>query len=115
MVKAKGFIAALAAAAVLGGSMVTMPATAQAGASTGTWKYYGGRGPYAYRHRGSNWGPAVAAGAVGGLALGALAARPAYGYGYYDGGYYGGDCYWTRQRVIDAWGYPHWRRVQVCN
>ena len=29
--------------------------------------------------------------------------------------YYGGGCYWTTQRVYDAWGYPHFRRVQVCS
>lgn len=128
MAHAKGFIAALAAAAVLGGTMVTMPSTAQAGASTGTWKYgpgayrgYGGR--YYGGHRGGNWGAAAAAGAIGGLALGALATAPAYGYGYnsapygYYGGYggYGGDCYITRQQVIDQWGYAHWRRVRVCD
>jgi hypothetical protein len=46
-----------------------------------------------WRHR--NYGGAVAAGVIGGLAVGALAAtaaRPAYGYGYpaygYGGGYY---------------------------
>jgi len=53
-------------------------------------------------HRGGGWvGPAI----VGGLALGALAAAPRYGYGY---GYY--DC--PRQVVgYTAWGRPIVRRV----
>ena len=129
--------------------MVAVPAsvtTAQAGASTGTWRngtvagpalrlwpalrlcsplrYYGG-----YR-RGYNAGPAVAAGLIGGLALGAIAAgqQPLlrkrlrisrYGYGapvyYQPRAYYGAGCYWTNRRVYDAWGYTHLRRVRVCN
>ncbi len=86
---------------------------------------YGG---YYYRHHnGWNNGGAAAAGVIGGLALGALAAgaannsyyntyptypaygAPAYGYGY------GYGCYITHEQVYDAWGYPHWRRVRVCN
>jgi len=86
--------------------MVAVPAsvtTAQAGASTGTWRNgavagarygYGPRYGYAPRYyggyrRGYNAGPAVAAGLVGGLALGALAAgsSPYYGSGYYGSGY----------------------------
>src|SRR4051794_23884052 len=106
--------------------MVTVPAsvtTAQAGASTGTWRNgavagqrygYGPRNGYGprygysggYRHR-NNAGPAVA-GLIGGLALGAIAAgsSPSYGSGYgypaYGGpvyyqprAYYGPECYWT--------------------
>jgi len=57
-------------------------------------------------HRGGGWvGPAI----VGGLALGALAAAPAYGYGYgYDYGYYG-----CPRRVVGytPWGRPIVRRV----
>jgi hypothetical protein len=80
-----------------------------------------------WHHNGWSNGGAAAAGVVGGLALGALAAGAArsngYGYGYPAAGYpaYGyrayndyGGCYLARQRVIDAWGYPHWRRVRVC-
>jgi hypothetical protein len=81
-----------------------------------------------YRRRG--YGGAVAAGVVGGLALGALfagATRPAYGYGY---GYYGGPtyvadpyyapayprCYRTWQPAYDSWGrYLGERRVRVCD
>ena len=79
---------------------------------------------YRYRHHSGGWntGAGVAAGVVGGLALGALATGgygygygyPAYGYGAYPayGGYYGG-CYITRERVFDGYGWRI-RRVRVC-
>jgi hypothetical protein len=73
--------------------------------------------------RGRGGGGAVAAGIIGGLALGAIASqayRPYYG-GYYGGPYYaapapvyyGPPCYWQRQRFWDGYG---WRvqRVRVC-
>jgi hypothetical protein len=80
---------------------------------------------YYHGHHHGNGG-AVAAGVLGGLAVGALAAGAArpygygypargYGYGYGDPGYGYGGCYVTRQRVIDDWSYPHWRRVRVCD
>jgi hypothetical protein len=69
-------------------------------------------------------GGRIAAGIIGGLAAGAIIGGIASnGYGYYGGpayaygpgpAYYRGpDCYWTRQRVWDGWG---WRlqRVRVC-
>jgi hypothetical protein len=70
----------------------------------------------------------VAAGVIGGLALGALS-YPYYGYGYpygygygagygYEDPYYDGidgeDCEWVRRRVIDERGRAVVRRVQVC-
>ena len=65
-------------------------------------------------------GGAVAAGLVGGLALGALATAPYYGYGYpYRRAYYapvayGGDC-WVERRVrINRFGERIVRRVQIC-
>lgn len=67
--------------------------------------YYGRRYPY--------YGGAVAAGLIGGLALGALS-YPYYGYGY---GYpygYGEEC-WVRRRTIDQWGRVVVRLVQVCD
>lgn len=75
---------------------------------------YGNRG-YGYRH-GGNWGGAgVAAGLLGGLAVGAIASQgvyggyPAYGYGGYGG------CYIARQPIVDAWGNViSYQRVQVC-
>jgi hypothetical protein len=64
-------------------------------------------------------GGAFAAGAAVGLLGGALLARPAYGYGYgpgyYAPAYYAPSCYWTKQRWYDAGGYPHVRRVRVCD
>ena len=65
----------------------------------------------------------IAAGIVGGLALGgilgAAAANGPYYYGprpYYGPGpvYYGPDCYWTRSRYWDGW---RWRfqPVRVCD
>ncbi len=69
---------------------------------------------------------AVAAGVIGGLAVGAMIGsaaaanngpnyRPApayYGPGYYGQGYPG--CYWQRQRAWDGFGW-RWTRVRVCN
>ena len=91
-------LTALAAAATLGLAAVATPQPAEA------------------RH-----GGAIAAGVIGGLAIGALigsaASAPYYAYapGYYGGpanyGGYGG-CYWTRQRFWDGWGWRV-RRVQV--
>ena len=73
-----------------------------------------------YRYRPYYGGGAVAAGLVGGLALGALATAPYYGYGYpYRRAYYapvayGGDC-WVERRVrINRFGERIVRRVQIC-
>jgi hypothetical protein len=56
----------------------------------------------------------VAAGVIGGLALGAVAAsaaNPYYGYGPY---YYGG-CYPQRQPAYDAYGhFLGYQTVRVC-
>jgi hypothetical protein len=68
-------------------------------------------------------GGAIAAGIIGGLAVGAIigsaAAHGPYYYGrpaYYGPGpaYYGSGCYWTRQRVWDGYDW-HMRRVRVCD
>jgi hypothetical protein len=69
-------------------------------------------------------GGRIAAGIIGGLAVGALIGAAAnngyyygYGPGYYYGPrpvYYGGDCYLTRQRFWDGYRW-HYRRVQVCD
>ncbi len=120
-----------AAALVLSGSlMAAAPATA--GESTGRWRDgsyatpYGivrphrdyGYRPYHHRRR-SNVGGAVAAGVIGGLALGALAARPAYAYPAYPT-YYGSagydpvSCYTVRRRFVDEWGRVIVRREEVC-
>lgn len=137
LTKAKGLALAGVAGAVIAGGGLTVSATpAEAGASTGTWRYatpyrgaYRGAyrgGGYAYRGgryygRSYNRGGAVAAGVVGGLALGALGAAaaapyydsyPAYGVAPVYGG---GDCYWANQQVYDAWGRIVVQRVQVCD
>jgi len=70
-------------------------------------------------------GGAVAAGVIGGMALGALASRPAYEYpaspaystspGYYGAPAYDAPpCYTVRRRFVDDWGRVVIRRDQVC-
>jgi uncharacterized membrane protein len=72
-------------------------------------------------------GGAIAAGVVGGLAVGAIIGSQANGGyyggpGYYEPGYYGrpyqpvyGACHTERQRVEDGYGRIHIRRVRVCD
>jgi hypothetical protein len=131
MSRVKAILAAGCTALALGGMFAT---SAQAGESTGRWRDgsyatpYGVARPYPtyghrhyYRHgynndyrHGYNNGGAVAAGVVGGLALGALAARPAYP-GYYAAPVYSGPpCYTVRRRFVDDWGRTFIRRERVC-
>lgn len=71
------------------------------------WGYRGGG--WGYR---GGWGAPVAAGLIGGLALGAAAAAS---HPYY-GGYYSRACYPADQPVYDDWGnFLGYRRVRVCN
>jgi len=111
--KAKRAVLGAVAALTLGAAMVgsTAPAEAQwRGHWGGGWgghrpAVWGGGWRYrpaywgGYRYRPYYGGGAVAAGLVGGLALGALATAPYYGYGYrYRRAYYapvayGGDCW----------------------
>lgn len=65
-----------------------------------------------FHHHHHGFGPALAAGVIGGLALGALAARPYY---YYAEPPYYVRCWTERHRVIDPWGDVVWRRVRVCD
>ena len=67
-------------------------------------------------------GGAVAAGVIGGLAVGAIigsqANRGYYGGpGYYDSGYQPGysECHMERQQVEDRYGNVRLRRVRVCD
>ena len=98
MTKITKTLTALAAAATIGLAAVATPQPAEA-----------------------RNGGAIAAGVIGGLAVGALigaaANGPYYGYGpgYYAAGpaYEYGGCYWTRQRVWDGWGWRS-RPVRVC-
>lgn len=60
----------------------------------------------------------IAAGILGGLAVGALiGAATANGPYYYAPSpvyYYGPHCYWTHARYWNGWTW-HWRRVRVCD
>jgi hypothetical protein len=68
-------------------------------------------------------GGAVAAGVVGGLAVGAIIGsqmnRPAYGGpAYYDAPparVYEEECRVVHRRYVDQYGYEHVRRVRVCD
>ncbi|MBG0808789.1 hypothetical protein IY145_05325 [Methylosinus sp. H3A] len=85
----------------------------------GGWGHGGGYGRPGwgyggYGHHGSGWGAPVAAGVLGALAVGAVAA--AASQPYYGGGYGYGGCYPANQPVVDGWGnVVAYRRVQVCN
>jgi hypothetical protein len=106
----KAVIGALAAV-TLGGAVMTSSTDAYAWHRGFKHGYYGA--PY-YRHRRAHGG-AVAAGVLGGLALGALAAgaaRPAYAAPIAPGY---GDCYVVRRRFIDDWGRTFVRRETVCD
>jgi hypothetical protein len=72
----------------------------------GYWYPYGRHGGY------HDWGGAVAAGVLGGVALGALAGSAyAYGPAFYS---YGG-CYWQNQPAYDGWGnFVGYQPVEVC-
>jgi hypothetical protein len=106
----RAMITATLALAAVGG--VGVPTTsAEAGWRGGPWGY----GPYARYgyYRRPNYGGAVAAGVVGGLALGALAAsRPVY---YGPTVVYAPDCHFARRTYYDAWGNAVVRRVQICD
>jgi hypothetical protein len=66
-------------------------------------------------------GGAIAAGVIGGLAVGAIVGSQANrgyygGPGYYEPGYQPvyGACHIERQRVVDQYGNYHVRRIRVC-
>jgi hypothetical protein len=71
---------------------------------------------------GGGHGSAVAAGVIGGLAVGAVIGSQVNG-GYYDGpGYYEsgyqpayGGCHIERQQIVDRYGNDRVRRVRVCD
>jgi hypothetical protein len=75
----------------------------------GGWR--GGRGyGWGGGYYGGGWGGPVAAGVIGGLALGALAGSAyAYGPGYY------GRCYVQNRPAYDGWGnFVGYQPVQAC-
>ena len=94
MTRFRKTITASLAALTLGGAVLSTTTTPAAA--------------WGYRHGGWGWGgPAIAAGVIGGLALGAAAAG-SYGYG---GGYYACS---ARQPVYDGYGYiAYYRTVRV--
>jgi hypothetical protein len=88
----KTTLTAALAALTLGGAVLATSAPAEAG--------WGRRG----------YGGAIAAGVIGGLALGAIASsRPAYAVPVYEG-----DCYIVKRRYVNAYGELVIRREQVC-
>jgi hypothetical protein len=131
----KNLLLAGIAALTLGGATMT-PTPADAQMYYGTGAYYGGSpyygrgywggprpggwyprrayyGGYPYYRRRSNTG-AVAAGLIGGLALGAIAAnaaRPAY---YYPATTVATSCWIERRRTYDRFGRIVISRVEVC-
>jgi hypothetical protein len=131
MSRVKVILAAGCAVLTLGGTLA-ISAPAQAGESTGRWRdgsyatpygvvrprpAYGYGYGYGYRphyRRHYDNGGAVAAGVVGGLALGALAARPAYPAYYGAPAYAEPRCYTTSRRFVDQWGRYVVRRERVC-
>ena len=95
-----GGIAAVTIAGSLAASAVSADA-APRGHGFGGHRGHGGHHGHYRHHRGGGWvGPAI----IGGLALGALAAAPAYGP----------RCWIEPQRVLNRWGQPVVRNVEVC-
>jgi hypothetical protein len=80
-------------------------------------RYYGGY-PYRYYYRRGYDGGAAVAGLIGGLAIGTIAGALTspfyYGAPYYRPAYYAPRCVYERRRVINRYGRPVFRRVQVC-
>lgn len=81
-------------------------------------RYYGRRYGYPYRYDRRPYGGAVAAGLIGGLALGAIAgaaANPYYVPVYDRPAYYvPRRCFVERRRVVNAYGRVVVRRVRTC-
>lgn len=113
-------IVGLAAATLVGSTMLTVQSSEARGFGGYRGGYAGGfrggfnRGGYGYR-RGFN-GAGIGLGLASGLAIGALASSYPYGGYYGNAGYYGaynGGCYVQPQRV---WGPYGWYVVnrQVC-
>lgn len=107
----KKSIVAAAAALTLGGGMVAASAPAEAG-------YRYGHGGHHYGYRPSTG--AVAAGVIGGLALGAVAAQSYRAPAYAPVGYhgrpvaYGRRCFVERRVRINRFGERVVRHVRVC-
>lgn len=95
----------LAALALAGATVLTaLPASAH-GRGPG-WRGPGWGPGYYYGPRRNN-GAAVAAGIIGGLAVGAIAAGAANNY-------YRPRCWMQTQTFYNGWGQPYYRDVEVC-
>lgn len=95
----------LAALALAGATILASAGTADAG-----WRRHGWGGPgwgpgYYYGPRYRNNGAAVAAGIIGGLAVGAIAAQA----------YNQPRCWYEPQTFYNSWGQAYYRNVRVCN
>lgn len=115
----KTLVPALAALVAAAGLITLTTSNAEAG-----WRGrgFGHPGGFVQRHHGFRGG-AVAAGVIGGLALGAVAAHAARPRYYapshsYEADYapaYGG-CFKQAQPVYDNWGnFAGYRKIRVCN
>ncbi|MBV9636591.1 MAG: hypothetical protein JO163_10395 [Methylobacteriaceae bacterium] len=102
----------LVAGALVAATLVGTVAVSSESASAQGWRY-----------RRGGWGGPLAAGIIGGLALGAIAGAataPYYGPGYGPGPYgpgYGPDpgCYYRRGPIYDQWGnFAGYGPVAVC-
>jgi hypothetical protein len=83
----------------LAAGLVALTLAGSAASSAQAKPFFGGH----HHHHGGHWGGVAAAGLLGALAVGAIAAN---GYG---------DCYYTRQPVTDAWGNVlYFQNVRVC-
>jgi hypothetical protein len=91
----RGIATGALAAMTLAGALVATTASADAR----SWRHH---------HRGA--GPGIAAGIIGGLALGALATRP-----YYGGPRFAQRCWVEPRRGVDRFGRTVWHRVRVCD
>lgn len=97
--------------------MKTIPKTLTALAVAATLAVAAVATPQPAEARGGRIGAGIIGGLAAGAIIGSMAGRGYYGpgYGYYAAapGYYG-DCYWTRERVWDGYGW-RLRRVRVCD
>ena len=98
---ARKFVIGGMAALTLVGSLAASAVSADAAPrGHGYGRHHGHHGHFNRGHHRGWVGPAI----IGGLALGALAAQP----------YYGRRCWVEPQRVLNRWGHPVVRNVQVC-
>ena len=99
--------------AVAGAAAIALAFAAGAAQARPHGGHFGGHAHFGHHgHFGGGFGP----GFVGGLALGAVASGPYYGYDYGPYAYdYGPDCYIRRTVVVNRWGHRIVRRIRVCD